>query len=325
MNDLILILQNNMPDEANNIIVDNFIKAYSYINRSTYKKIICTISGGSDSDLVLDICTKCDVDHKIEYVCFDTGLEYQATKDHLKYLEDKYNITIRRERPKLPVPAACKKVGQPFISKNVSEKIQRLQKHNFKWEDKPFEELYKEYPKCKVGLRWWCNLWGENSKFNIAYNKGLKEFMIQNPPTFKISHRCCDYAKKSILHTYLDSGIYDLNIYGVRRAEGGARSSAYKSCFSTNCNKTDEYRPIWWYKNEDKCLYENIFNIQHSKCYTEYGLCRTGCAGCPFGKDFEEELLTMQKFEPLLFNAANNIFKDSYEYTRKYIEFRSKL
>ena len=39
----------------------------------------------------------------------------------------------------------------------VSEWIERLQRHNFQWEDKSFDELYKEYPKCKVALQWWCN------------------------------------------------------------------------------------------------------------------------------------------------------------------------
>lgn len=62
-----------------------------------------------------------------------------------------------------------------------------------------------------------------------------------------------------------------------------------------------------------------------SKCYTEYGLKRTGCAGCPFGRDFEYELEVIQKYEPKLYKAVNNIFGDSYEYTRKYREFVKKM
>ena len=48
---------------------------------------------------------------------------------------------------------------------------------------------------------------------------------------------------------------------------------------------------------------------------------RSGCAGCPYGRDFEEELKIIEKYEPKLFKAVNNIFGDSYEYTRKYREF----
>lgn len=71
----------------------------------------------------------------------------------------------------------------------------------------------------------------------------------------------------------------------------------------------------------DKLDYEKQRNVIHSKCYTEYGLKRTGCAGCPFGKNFEQELKIIEEYEPKLFKAVNNIFGDSYEYTRKYKEF----
>ena len=68
------------------------VRAWSKINSPKYQKIVCSISGGSDSDVMLDIVWRCDKDNKVTYVWFDTGLEYQATKDHLKYLENKYNI-----------------------------------------------------------------------------------------------------------------------------------------------------------------------------------------------------------------------------------------
>lgn len=70
-----------------------------------------------------------------------------------------------------------------------------------------------------------------------------------------------------------------------------------------------------------KKIYEQHYNIIHSRCYEEYGLKRTGCAGCPFGQNFEDELLAMKKYEPGLYKAVNHIFKDTYEYTRKYKEF----
>lgn len=147
-------LLENCP--KNQIIGDNLVRAWSKINSSKYEKIVCSISGGSDSDVMLDICTKCDKDNKIEYVWFDTGLEYQATKDHLKYLEEKYGIEIKSYKAIKPIPLTCKQYGQPFLSKQVSEFMSRLQKHNFKWEDKSFEELIEEYPKCKSALKWWC-------------------------------------------------------------------------------------------------------------------------------------------------------------------------
>lgn len=320
-------LLKNCP--KNQIIGDNLIRSWAKINSPKYKKIICSISGGADSDIMLDICTKCDKDNKIEYIWFDTGLEYQATKDHLRFLEKKYSVKIKSYKAIKPIPSTCKQYGQPFISKQVSEFMSRLQKHNFKWEDKSFDELMKEYPNCKSALEWWCGNKGKDSHYNISQNKWLKQFIVENPPEFKISNVCCQYAKKDVSHKLISDFGYELNIVGIRKAEGGSRSTAYKSCFDENgkskCGSYDNYRPLFWYKNSDKEKYDSYYGIVHSRCYTEYGLKRTGCAGCPYNRDFEHELKIIEKYEPKLFVAVNNIFGDSYEYTRKYREFCEKM
>lgn len=108
----------------NQVILDNLIRAWAIINSPKYNKILCSISGGSDSDIMLDIVWRCDKDNKVDYVWFDTGLEYQATKEHLKYLEEKYHIDIIHKKAIKPIPTSCKEYGQPFISKNVSELCQ---------------------------------------------------------------------------------------------------------------------------------------------------------------------------------------------------------
>ena len=78
------------------------------------------------------------------------------------------------------------------------------------------------------------------------------------------------------------------------------------------------YRPLFWYTEKDEADYDRIFEIKHSDCYEVYGFSRTGCVGCPFNKDFEEDAAITAKYEPALAKAAGNIFKDSYEYTRKH-------
>ena len=305
----------------NPIIGKALLTTFHKLNYCGYKKALCSISGGADSDVILDIVSKCDNKKIVDYVFFDTGLEYQATKDHIKFLEEKYDINIEVIRPEIPIPLSCKRYGQPFLSKRVSEMISRLQRHNFKWEDKPFEELIKEYPKCKSTLMWWCNSYDDTSRFNIKYNKLLKEFLIANPPNFPISNKCCKYAKKDLAHDKLKQG-YDLNITGVRKAEGGVRANAYKSCFDNTDKGYDNYRPIFWFKDEDKKAYNKLFNVTHSKCYSTYGLKRTGCCGCPYSRDCNFELKVLEEHEPKLYKAVNNVFKDSYEYTKKYYEFR---
>ena len=210
--------------------------------------------------------------------------------------------------------------GQPFCSKRVSDCIRRLQMHNFKWEDKPFEELYAEYPHCKSALKWWCNEW-QGKRNNIGWNKWLKEFLITNPPTFAISNMCCQKSKKDLSHKIE----CDLRITGVRKSEGGVRATAYKNCFSEKSDSNDEYRPLFWYTNDDKSCYEQHYGIEHSKCYTEYGLKRTGCCGCPYGRNLDFELEVLKEHEPNLYKAVCNVFKDSYEYTRQYRQFCQEM
>ena len=318
-------LLDNLPPFKDEEILKSFVKGAAIINNRGYNSILCSISGGSDSDIVLDIIHRIDFDKQVKYVWFDTGLEYEATKAHLKYLEDKYKIKIIREKAIKPIPTCCREYGQPFLSKYISEMISRLQKHNFKFEDKPLEQLLKEYPNCKSALKWWCNAReipkNGYSSLNINSKKYLKEFLILNPPKFKISSKCCDYAKKKVGKQIEKEFNADLNIIGLRKSEGGIRSVRYKSCYSTNESKIDNYRPIFWYREDTKVCYENAFNIVHSECYTKYGFKRTGCCCCPYARNLEDELEKTRIFEPKLYKAVCNVFKDSYEYTRKYREF----
>ena len=290
------------------------------------RKAFVAVSGGSDSDMLVHLFATLDDKGKAVYGFFNTGLEFYATKKHLKYLEERYGIEIVEIKAVKPIPLCVRQHGVPFLSKQVSEFIERLQRHNFKWEDKPFDELYREYPKCRAALRWWCNDFGKGSRFNIAYNTWLKEFMIANPPTFRISNKCCHYAKKLVAKRFIEDGGFDLNVSGVRKAEGGARASAYKNCFTPETDKAAaQYRPLFWYKKETKQEFEQTYGIKHSDCYEVWGLPRTGCSGCPFGQNLEEELAACEKYEPKMYKALINVFGASYEYTRKYRAFQEEM
>ena len=169
-----------------------------------------------------------------------------------------------------------------------------------------------------------CNQWGDGSRFNIASTPYLKEFLIDNPPWFDISGKCCDGAKKDTAHGYDEEYEIDLKIMGLRKAEGGTRSTAYKTCFTEHANQgIAEYRPLYFWADRDKREYEEHYNIQHSDCYERYGLRRTGCAGCPYGRDYVAELEALRIHEPQMYRAAWGVFGDSYRYTRMYHSYRA--
>ena len=229
------------------------------------------------------------------------------------------------------MPASNKMYGHPFLSKYASQMIHRLQEHKFDWKDEPYEVAIRKYPNCKSSLRWFNNQYGDErfsySRFNISGQKYLREFLIAHPPNFPIGDKCCTGAKKDVSKKYIKEHDIDLMLVGIRKAEGGVRAVAYKNCFSNEgkYKTTNQYRLIFWFSDADRKEYEELFDIKHSRCYTEYGFKRTGCACCPYSRDFEDELKVLEQCEPNLCKAVKNIFHDSYEYTRQYRAFRKEM
>ena len=59
---------------------------------------ICSYSGGADSDIMIDLIERTRKLFNlppIKYAFFNTGLEMQATKDHVKATAEKYGVEIR--------------------------------------------------------------------------------------------------------------------------------------------------------------------------------------------------------------------------------------
>lgn len=309
-------------------LLDMASKAWSVLRR--HDKVMVAISGGSDSAIMLDLFVRLDPMGKATYVYFGTGLEYKATLRYLDELEMKYGIKIERVRPVMPVPLCCHKYGVPFWSKRVSELIYRLQRHNFKWEDKPFDVLIQEYPRCRAALKWWCNVHprknnGSESSLNISYAPYLKEYMVANPPQVPIAAKCCQKAKKDPSAKYNKTHDFDLACTGLRKSEGGNRAISFKTCFSNTDTGANTYRPLFWLTDADKQEYKEHYGLKYSDCYEVWGMKRTGCPGCPYGKEFEQELELMQKYEPKFYRAVVKMFGASYEYTRGYLRFREEM
>lgn len=326
-NDLKIIQQN-----------EQLLLAYGrfFRNVNEHKNVMVSVSGGADSDIMIDMLLRFShiygIDNSIfHFVFFDTGIEYEATKKHLLYLQTKYNIEIEKIKAIVPVPLGCKKYGVPFFSKRVSQMIGGLQKHNFDFKNdtmKDYEYLSKKYFSAKSYIGWLTANDSKNAndkRFNC--DPIMREYLYKFPPQFNISDKCCNGAKKNTGDNYAKTNKIDLRCLGLRKAEGGIRSTAYQTCFSSANDKCnfDNYRPIWFFGDKDKEFYKTNFDIKHSDCYEVWGFKRTGCAGCPFNSRFEEVLLQVKKYEPMLYNACNHIFGESYEYTRAYRKFKEEI
>lgn len=276
-------------------------------------------SGGSDSDIVAHLVETAG--YSVQKVFYDTGIEFAATKEHVRRQSDVVEI-----KPLMSVPKSNKTYGSPLINKRVSDYLYRMQQHGFDFFNHSllnFDELMLLYPGLKTALMWWTNGYEDDSQFNISRNKCLKEFIVFNGGIgFPVSNKCCDGAKKYPMRAYAKENNVDLLLLGIRKAEGGSRAGAYKSCYTkTSKDSYHIYMPLFYWSNRDKARYKIENRIKYSRLYTKYGMERGGCAGCPFGKKFINELRIIKRHEPNLYNGISKIFKNSYSFTLRYRQF----
>ena len=276
-----------------------------------YPSAICSYSGGSDSDIMIDLIEQTRALFglpPIKYVFFNTGLEMQATKDHVKYTAEKYGVEIQEVRPKISIVTASRKYGIPFVSKIMSGGLHDWQVKKVplsiaeeyeQAEDKAAKraELKERYPKCEslINFLCCCNSKGEprpNIQLVINSSKYMRDFIGEYPPNFKISAKCCDYCKKEPAH--LVQKDYDMIITGERRDEGGMRSVPRKDntslCFTEMSSGQYRLRPLYYVSDADKAWYKEYYNIRYSDAYEVYGLTRTGCCGCPISYKVIDDL-----------------------------------
>ena len=317
---------------------------------------ICSYSGGADSDILIDIIERTrkmfnaacgrEALKPVKYVFFNTGLEMQATKDHVKATAEKYGVEIEECRPKINIVKSTREHGIPFVSKIMSQGLEGWQKKGIplsiadeyaEAEDKAAKrkELKERYPKCEslINFLCCCNSAGEprpNIQLVINSNKYMLDFIREYPPDFKISAKCCDYCKKQLAHRVQKP--YEMIITGERRDEGGMRSvprseqwnETNTMCFSETADGKYRFKPLYYVSDKDKAWYKEYYGIRYSDAYEVYGLTRTGCCGCSISHKAVEDLEKIRPYEPNVVKAAYNLFGKSYEYRRMYNEYKAK-
>ena len=310
---------------------------------------ICSYSGGSDSDILIDLIERTRELFNlppVKYVFFNTGLEMEATKRHVKETAEKYGVEIEEVRPKVNIVQATRVHGVPFVSKIMSAGLEGWQKKEIPLsiydeynnaEDKAAKrkELKERYPKCETTINFLCccNSKGEprpNIQLVINSSKYMLDFIKECPPDFKVSAKCCDYCKKQVAHRVQKD--YEMIITGERRDEGGMRSvprseewnTTNTMCFSETADGKYRFKPLYYVTDKDKAWYKEYYNIRYSDAYEVYGLTRTGCCGCPISYKAVEDLEKIRPYEPNVVKAAWNIFGKSYDYRKKYNEYKTE-
>lgn len=331
--------------KPNNIIIqDAFEELKMVIESDEYEKILVWLTGKNESTILFHMCNMLDWDSKCKYIYFSTDVNTGADYEHMEYLSNKYNEEIEIQDICGIVKDTCDKYGQPFLSMVVSYNIARLQEMDFEWEDKPFEVLCNEYleivdkPSNKNtlelngkyykgsygALRWWCNEY-DSIMYNIERYSYLKEFIMENPPDFKISDKCCKEVMKKPIHKYATKNKYDILLTDSINVSGSIknkRSSKFIKANFINRNY-DQYMPLYDFSETDIMVYKKFYNLKFSDTYEKYHNTGGVCIGCPYGglNGINRDMRMAKNYAYANYIRASKIFGSTYEYTKAYTEY----
>lgn len=262
-----------------------------------------SFSGGKDSTILHYLLDMALPNNRIPRVFIDTGIEYQMIRDFVLGLaknDDRFVIL----KPTQNIKQMLEKYGYPFKSKQHS--------HN----------LYV-YQNSGIGLsvKRYLGLIESNTKFRCP-----KMLQYQFTPEFKIkcSDNCCRKMKKEPIKKWEKQNNRHIAITGMRNSEGGERASI-KGCILTDKNgNLTKFHPLIKVNDEwEKWIVEEK-RIELAKVYyPPYNFKRTGCKGCPFSLDLQEQLEIMELYMPNERKQCEYIWKPVYEEYRR-LNYRLK-
>ena len=232
-------------------------------------------SGGKDSHFLYWFIKEFLHDDRIEIVGVNTGFEIPEIRERIMRNSD---IVLH---PSMKRNEIKEKYGIPCYSKQQDEYIHRYQTGS------RTENTMKA-------------IMGENVFFNL--NKIARENLLSGK-LHKVSNKCCLYIKEKPMIDYAKQ-TGKKAIIGVRQSESKTRKAKYETCLQSNGN----FAPIYDFSD---VLIEDIYkayDIEIPNCYIYVQ--RTGCAGCPYGRNCEKELALLPEQQR---RKAIDYFKESYD------------
>lgn len=265
-------------------------------------KCYISFSGGKDSTALSYLIDLALPNNKIPRVYANTGIEYNLIKDFVLDLmshDDRY-IMIK---PKVPIKKILERDGYPFKSKHHSEM----------W------DLWNRDHDSKSAIKY------RDGLYNFASNKCPKILRYQFSDNYtgpRISDKCCLNLKEMPLEAYMRETGKTVAIVAIMREEGGRREKA--QCFMKYGKDNYHFHPLAVVSKDWENWFIDKYHIKLCNIYyPPYNFARTGCKGCPFNKDLQRDLDTLEKYFPSERKQCETIWKPIYEEYRK-IGYRLK-
>lgn len=266
-----------------------------------------SFSGGKDSTILHHLLDMALPNNQIPRVFIDTGIEYQMIKDFVLELakNDKRFAIIK---PSQNIKQTLEKYGYPFKSKEFA--------HHY--------GIFQKSGKTESVLKFLKESSGANNKLIICPTKLKPLFKEENKLLYKVSSDCCRKMKKEPIRKWEKENNRQIAITGMRNAEGGQRMSI-DSCILTNKDGTlHRFHPLIKVDDEWEEWFINTHTISLAPLYCQpYNFKRTGCKGCPFALDLQEQLEIMELYMPNERKQCEFIWKPVYEEYRR-LNYRLK-
>lgn len=262
-------------------------------------------SGGKDSTILHHLVDMAVPNNKVPRVFSNTGIEYKAIVDFVKELSfEDSRFTIITSR--ISIKKMLEEKGYPFKSKEHSLKL----------------GLYQKGSRAKSVINYKESARNDGGHSTFGCPKALlyqydKEFAL------KVSDRCCYELKKTPFHNYEKESKRRIAITGMQKSEGGQRKNK-THCIITRGGKVVKFHPLLNVNDEWEEWFIKKFNIKLCSLYSEpFNFKRTGCKGCPYSTDLEQQLELMALYLPSERKQCEIIWKPVYEEYRR-IGYRLK-
>lgn len=260
-----------------------------------------SFSGGKDSTVLHYLLDLALPGNKIPRLFINTGIEYEYIVDFVKKLEQK-DSRIQIVNSNVNIKKMLEIEGYPFKSKEHSLKLGEWQKGSIAKSNIYYKEMSGK-------SRYACP-----KKLLYQYERNFK---------LRLSDKCCYRLKKDISHKWEKENNKNILLTGMLKEEGGQRSSI--NCIVTDKkNNLKKFHPLAVVTKSFENWFIETHNIKLCKLYyPPFNFERTGCKGCPFALDLQNQLDVMERLLPAEKAQCEKLWAPVYEEYRR-INFRLK-
>lgn len=258
-----------------------------------------SFSGGKDSAILHHLIDLALPNNHIPRVFINTGIEYLDIVRFVKELSKKDNRFVIIA-PTKNIKETLETYGYPFKSKQHSHNVAIYQRNVDKKE-------------LNLSLKRYLNIIESNTLFKCP-----KKLNYQFNENFdiKISDECCNRLKKIPVKNWCKNNNKTITLTGMRKEEGGQRASI--GCITTKKDKLVKFHPLLVVSDKWENEFIKKFNIKLCKLYyPPYNFKRTGCKGCPFSLELQDQLDTMEKYLPNERKQCEILWQPVYEEYRQ--------